>query len=158
MELARNGVLDGEFGTPADGARPLLRVTAHVRTATFRWIGAAIGGYHDGDNEYAVEGKASLCTDQANLRCQNGPRHNGVPGQTVNVNSNPVHAAIDTDRYIGSGQYVLADPSLFDQEANRTNAVPKDPAGPAERAKAQEAAFLCPAQAISIKGASWLTQ
>src|SRR5216683_549139 len=35
MELARNGVLEGEFGTPAAGARPLLRVTAHVRTATF---------------------------------------------------------------------------------------------------------------------------
>jgi hypothetical protein len=30
-------------------------------------------------------------------------------------------AAIDTDRYIGSGQYVLADPSLFDQEANRAS-------------------------------------
>jgi hypothetical protein len=53
MELARNGVLEGEFGTPADGARPLLRVTAHVRTATFRWMGAAIGGYHDGENALA---------------------------------------------------------------------------------------------------------
>jgi hypothetical protein len=53
MELARNGVLEGESGTPADGARPLLRVTAHVRTATFRWIGAAIGGYHDGENALA---------------------------------------------------------------------------------------------------------
>jgi hypothetical protein len=53
MELARNGVLEGEFGTPAAGARPLLRVTAHVRTATFRWIGAAIGGYHDGENALA---------------------------------------------------------------------------------------------------------
>ena len=55
MELARNGVLEDEFGTPADGARPLLRVTAHVRTATFRWIGAAIGGYHDGENALADE-------------------------------------------------------------------------------------------------------
>jgi hypothetical protein len=53
MELARNDVLEGEFGTPADGARPLLRVTAHVRTATFRWTGAAIGGYHDGENALA---------------------------------------------------------------------------------------------------------
>ena len=53
MELARNDVLEGEFGTPADGARPLLRVTAHVRTATFRWIGAAVGGYHDGENALA---------------------------------------------------------------------------------------------------------
>jgi hypothetical protein len=53
MELARNDVLEGEFGTPAAGARPLLRVTAHVRTATFRWIGAAAGGYHDGENALA---------------------------------------------------------------------------------------------------------
>ena len=53
MELARNDVLEDGFGTPADGARPLLRVTAHVRTATFRWIGAAIGGYHDGENALA---------------------------------------------------------------------------------------------------------
>ncbi len=50
MELARNDVLEGEFGTPADGARPVLRVAAHVRIAAFRWIGAAIGGYHDGEN------------------------------------------------------------------------------------------------------------
>jgi Insertion element 4 transposase N-terminal len=41
MELARNDVLEGEFGVPAERARPVLRVTAHVRTATFRWIGAA---------------------------------------------------------------------------------------------------------------------
>jgi hypothetical protein len=53
MELARNDVLEEGFGTPADGARPLLRVTAHVRTAAFRWIGAAIGGYHDGENALA---------------------------------------------------------------------------------------------------------
>jgi Insertion element 4 transposase N-terminal len=53
MQLARNDVLEGEFGTPADGARPVLRVAAHVRTATFRWIGAAIGGYHDGENALA---------------------------------------------------------------------------------------------------------
>jgi hypothetical protein len=53
MELARNDVLEGEFGIPADGARPLLRVTAHVRTATFRWAGAAAGGYHDGENALA---------------------------------------------------------------------------------------------------------
>ena len=53
MELARNDVLEDGFGTPSEGARPLLRVTAHVRTATFRWIGAAIGGYHDGENALA---------------------------------------------------------------------------------------------------------
>jgi hypothetical protein len=67
MELARNDVLDGEFGTPADGARPLLRVTAHVRTATFRWIAAAIGGYHDGENALADQLEDSFTPGILNL-------------------------------------------------------------------------------------------
>jgi hypothetical protein len=67
MELARNGVLDGEFGTPADGARPLLRITAHVRTATFRWISAAIGGYHDGENALADQLEDSFRPGMLNL-------------------------------------------------------------------------------------------
>jgi Insertion element 4 transposase N-terminal len=53
MELARNVTLEDEFGTPADGARPLLRAVAHVRTASRRWIGAETGGYHDGENDLA---------------------------------------------------------------------------------------------------------
>ncbi len=53
MELFRNDVLADVFGVPADGARPLLRIAAHVRTATRRWIAAAIGGYHDGENPLA---------------------------------------------------------------------------------------------------------
>jgi len=60
MELGRNEVLEGEFGTPAERARPVLRVTAHVRTATFRWIGAAIGGYHDGENALADQLEGSF--------------------------------------------------------------------------------------------------
>jgi hypothetical protein len=67
MELARNGVLDGEFGTPADGARPLLRITAHVRTATFRWLSAAIGGYHDGENALADQLEGSFRPGMLNL-------------------------------------------------------------------------------------------
>ena len=67
MELARNDVLEGEFGTPGDGARPLLRVTAHVRTATFRWIGAAIGGYHDGENALADQLEDSFRPGMLNL-------------------------------------------------------------------------------------------
>lgn len=67
MELGRNGVLEGEFGTPADGARPLLRVTAHVRTATFRWIGAAVGGYHDGENALADQLEGSFTPGILNL-------------------------------------------------------------------------------------------
>ena len=53
MELSRNDALACEFGTPAEGARPLLRIAAHVRTASRRWIGAEIGGYHDGENDLA---------------------------------------------------------------------------------------------------------
>ena len=67
MELARNGVLEDGFGTPAEGARPLLRVTAHVRTATFRWIGAAIGGYHDGENALADQLEGSFTPGILNL-------------------------------------------------------------------------------------------
>ena len=40
MELFRNDVLACEFGTPTEGARPLLRIAAYVRTAGRRWIGA----------------------------------------------------------------------------------------------------------------------
>ena len=53
MELFRNDVLAAVFGVPADGARPLLRIAAHARTATRGWIAAAIGGYHDGENPLA---------------------------------------------------------------------------------------------------------
>jgi DDE family transposase/transposase IS4-like protein len=67
MELGRNGALEGEFGTPAERARPVLRVTAHVRTATFRWIGAAIGGYHDGENALADQLEGSLAPGMLNL-------------------------------------------------------------------------------------------
>ena len=59
MELARNDVLESEFGTPAERARPVLRVTAHVRTATFRWTGAAVGGYHDGRTAWPTGSKAA---------------------------------------------------------------------------------------------------
>ena len=67
MELPRNDVLEGEFGTPADGARPLLRITAHVRTATRRWIGAEIGGYHDGENDLADRLEWSFRSGMLNL-------------------------------------------------------------------------------------------
>jgi Transposase DDE domain/Insertion element 4 transposase N-terminal len=67
MELGRNDALEGEFGTPAERARPVLRVTAHVRTATFRWIGAAVGGYHDGENALADQMEGSFCPGMLNL-------------------------------------------------------------------------------------------
>jgi hypothetical protein len=67
MELARNDALDGEFGTPAEGAKPLLRIAAHVRTATFRWTGAAIGGYHDGENALADQLEGTFRPGMLNL-------------------------------------------------------------------------------------------
>ena len=53
LELARDDALACEFGSSSEGGRPLLRVAAHVRTATRRWIGAEIGSYHDGENDLA---------------------------------------------------------------------------------------------------------
>jgi hypothetical protein len=67
MELARNEVLEGESGVPGERARPVLRVTAHVRTATFRWIGAAIGGYRDGENALADQLEGSFAPGMINL-------------------------------------------------------------------------------------------
>ena len=67
MELARNDVLACEFGVPADGARPLLRIAAHVRTPSRRWIGAEIGGYHDGENNLADKLEWSFRPGMLNL-------------------------------------------------------------------------------------------
>jgi hypothetical protein len=67
MELFRNDVLADTFGVPADGARPLLRAVAHVRTATRRWIAAAAGGYRDGENTLADELEASFRPGILNL-------------------------------------------------------------------------------------------
>ena len=67
MELARNDALACEFGTPAEGARPLLRIAAHVRTATRRWIGAEIGSYHDGENDLADKLEWSFRPGMLNL-------------------------------------------------------------------------------------------
>jgi hypothetical protein len=53
MELEREACLREEFGSSSEAGRPLLRVTAHVRTATRRWIAAAVGSYRQGENELA---------------------------------------------------------------------------------------------------------
>ena len=67
MELFRNDVLAAVSGVPADGARPLLRIAAHARTATRRWIAAAIGGYHDGENPLADDLEWSFTPGILNL-------------------------------------------------------------------------------------------
>ena len=50
IELFSNDELAEAFGVPSGGTKPKLRIAAHVRTASRRWIAAAIGGYHDGEN------------------------------------------------------------------------------------------------------------
>ena len=67
MELFRSDVLADAFGVPGDGARPLLRIVAHVRTAIRRWIAAAADGYHDGENTLADELEASFRPGILNL-------------------------------------------------------------------------------------------
>ena len=55
IELTGNDELAGTFGVPSGGTKPKLRIAAHVRTASRRWIAAAVGGYHDGENTLADE-------------------------------------------------------------------------------------------------------
>ena len=55
------------FGVPAGGRNPLLRIVSHVRTATHRWISAAVGGYHDGENALVDELEPTLREGMLNL-------------------------------------------------------------------------------------------
>ena len=55
IELFSNDELAGAFGVPTGGTKPKLRIAAHVRTASRRWIAAAVGGYLDGENALADE-------------------------------------------------------------------------------------------------------
>jgi hypothetical protein len=45
----------------------MLRIVSHVRTATHRWIGAAVGGYHDGENALVDELESTLREGMLNL-------------------------------------------------------------------------------------------
>ena len=55
------------FGVPAGGTKPKVRIVAHVRTGSRRWIGAAIGGYHDGENAIVDELAGTLAPGMLNL-------------------------------------------------------------------------------------------
>src|SRR5216684_615152 len=66
-ELFSNDVLADAFGVPAGGPKPKVRIVAHVRTGSRRWIGAAIGGYHDGENALAGELASTLRPGMLNL-------------------------------------------------------------------------------------------
>ena len=55
IELFSNDELAEAFGVPTGGTKPKLRIAAHVRTGSRRWIAAAVGGYLDGENTLADE-------------------------------------------------------------------------------------------------------
>ncbi len=55
IELFSDAELTEAFGVPTGGTKPKLRIAAHVRTASRRWIAAAVGGYLDGENTLADE-------------------------------------------------------------------------------------------------------
>ena len=67
IELFNCDELAEAFGVPAGGTKPKLRIAAHVRTASRRWISAAIGGYHDGENPLADELEDSFTAGILNL-------------------------------------------------------------------------------------------
>ena len=53
---------------PAGGTKPEVRIVAHVRTGSRRWIGAAAGGYHDGENTLVDELAGTLRPGMLNPR------------------------------------------------------------------------------------------
>jgi Transposase DDE domain/Insertion element 4 transposase N-terminal len=67
IELFSDAELAQAFGVPTGGTKPKLRMAAHVRTASRRWIAAAIGGYLDGENTLADELEDSFTDGILNL-------------------------------------------------------------------------------------------
>jgi hypothetical protein len=67
IELFPDDGLADAFGVPAGGTKPKIRIAAHVRTGSRRWIAAAIGGYLDGENTLADELEASFTAGIINL-------------------------------------------------------------------------------------------
>jgi hypothetical protein len=53
LELFNDPLLAEEFGVPAPGARPLLRLAGLLHSGTRRWRAAVIGRYLDGENALA---------------------------------------------------------------------------------------------------------
>ena len=67
IELFNNDELADAFGVPSGGTKPKIRIAAHVRTGSRRWIAAAIGGYLDGENTLADELESSFTAGILNL-------------------------------------------------------------------------------------------
>jgi hypothetical protein len=66
-ELFACEVLADAFGVPEGGTKPKLRIVAHVQTGSRRWIGAAVGGYADGENALVDELAGTLKPGMLNL-------------------------------------------------------------------------------------------
>jgi len=66
-ELFNNDELAEAFGVPTGGTKPKVRIVAHVRTGSRRWIGAAVGGYHDGENALVDDLACTLREGMLNL-------------------------------------------------------------------------------------------
>jgi Insertion element 4 transposase N-terminal/Transposase DDE domain len=67
IEVPPADELADAFGVPEGGTRPEIRVAAHVRTASRRWIAAAAGGYPDGENTLADQLEPSFTAGIINL-------------------------------------------------------------------------------------------
>jgi Transposase DDE domain/Insertion element 4 transposase N-terminal len=59
--------LAAEFGVPEGGTHPKLRVVALLQAGTMRWLAAASGGYHDGENALADQLAGALRPGQLSL-------------------------------------------------------------------------------------------
>ena len=67
LELFNDPLLADEFGTPAPGAKPLLRLVGLLHSGTRRWRAAVIGGYLDGENALADGLEPHFGAGQLNL-------------------------------------------------------------------------------------------
>jgi hypothetical protein len=67
LELFNDPLLADEFGIPAPGAKPLLRLVGLLHSGTRRWRAAVIGGYLDGENALADGLEPHFGAGQLNL-------------------------------------------------------------------------------------------
>ena len=67
LELFSDPALAEEFGVPAPGAKPLLRLVGLLHSGARRWRAAVIGGYLDGENALADGLQDAFGPGQLNL-------------------------------------------------------------------------------------------
>ena len=67
LELFNDPLLAAEFGVPAAGAKPLLRLAGLLHSGTRRWRAAVIGRYLDGENALADQLQDAFGPGQLNL-------------------------------------------------------------------------------------------